>query len=331
MAEPMPSEDDALRDVAATWVTRMQRPDADRFKREFEAWLAADPLHRAAYNKAAARFHDARLLVHSTRWGSRRSAQPRYGLTVLTLTGLLLAAAVLLVWRLWSPAGGSLDASKSSSTQSRTMRLALKNPRGAVARRSLPDGSVITLDTATGLNVAFTAKARDFWLQSGRARFAVAHDGRPFVVHAAGSSVTATGTMFDVTVAQSGRVMVTLLDGKVLVRTSARPEWPGLLKAGYRLTLDPNAPLPSPAPADRHAAQWPTGMMSFDAARLHDVVAMANRYATHPIRLAEPSLGEAQVSGRFRIDNANRLATNLSHYLDLTVQRQSDGGILLAQ
>ncbi|WP_449472980.1 FecR family protein [Sphingobium chungangianum] len=328
MAEPISPEDEVVHDAAAIWVARMQRPDADRFRREFEAWLAADPRHRGAYNKAAARFHDARLLVHSSRWGSRRSAQPRHGVAVLALTGLLLAAALLLIWRLWSPAGGSLDASKSASTQA--IRLTLNNPRGAVARRPLPDGSVVTLDTATGLQVAFTAKRREFWLQSGRVRFTVAHDRRPFVVHAAGSSVTATGTMFDVTVAQGGQVMVTLLEGKVLVRTSAGPERPGLLKAGYSLTLDPNVPLPSPALADRQAAQWPTGMMSFEAARLYDVVAMANRYAPHPIRLAEPSLGEAQVSGRFRIDNASRLATNLARYLDLDVQRQSDGGILLA-
>ncbi len=327
MAEPMPPEDEALRDVAAAWVARMQRPDADRFRREFEAWLAADPLHRGAYNKAAGRFHDARLLVHSSRWDSRRSAQPRHGLAVLALTGLLLAAAVLLVWRLWAPPAVGLDASKSASTQA--VRLTLDNPRGAVDRRSLPDGSVVTLDTATGLQVAFTAERREFWLQSGRARFTVAHDGRPFVVHAAGSSVTATGTMFDVTVAQGGQVLVTLLEGKVLVRSSAGPERPGLLKAGYSLTLDPNVPRPSPGLADMQAAQWPTGMMSFEAARLYDVVAIANRYAPHPIRLADPSLGEAQVSGRFRIDNANRLATNLARYLDLNVQRQADGEILL--
>ena len=55
MAEPISPEDEVVRDAAAIWVARMQRPDADRFRREFEAWVAADPLHRGAYNKAAAR------------------------------------------------------------------------------------------------------------------------------------------------------------------------------------------------------------------------------------------------------------------------------------
>src|SRR3546814_3268605 len=84
---------------------------------------------------------------------------------------------------------------------------------------TLKDGSQVILDTASELLVQYGSRERKLTLQRGRADFSVQHDDdaqRPFVVHAATGTVTATGTQFQVRV-ESGIGTVTLLEGQVRV------------------------------------------------------------------------------------------------------------------
>src|SRR3546814_4964644 len=77
---------------------------------------------------------------------------------------------------------------------------------------TLKDGSQVILDTASELLVQYGSRERKLTLQRGRADFSVQHDDdaqRPFVVHAATGTVTATGTQFQVRV-ESGIGTVTL-------------------------------------------------------------------------------------------------------------------------
>src|SRR3546814_6360827 len=62
----------------------------------------------------------------------------------------------------------------------------------------LADGSVVELDEGSELSTDFNKSRRELKLERGRARFEVAHEGRPFIVLAGGGSVTARGTVFDV-------------------------------------------------------------------------------------------------------------------------------------
>jgi transmembrane sensor len=331
MAENQPSsQNEALRDAAAMWLARMQRPDADQYRAEFEAWLA-EPSHRAAYNKASSRFHDARMLAHSKRWARQRPARSRKLVFSIPLS-ILLITAIVLTWRIMIPAAETQGPSvKSSKMRLATASFTVRNPRGAINRRVLPDGSVVTIDTGTHLRISFTSGSRDLWLDQGRVRFAVAHDGRPFVVHAGGGTVTATGTLFDVVVIADKQIRVALLEGSVLVRSSDSPRPPRALRSGEAVNFQAGDALPLPATLDKAAAQWTSGMMSFDAVPLREVITIANRYAANPIEISDPTLAATAVSGRFRIDNADRLAANLAQNLDLTVVRNGDGGLLLVR
>ena len=70
---------------------------------------------------------------------------------------------------------------------------------GATRVISLPDGSRLTLDTDSQVEVTIDGKARTVQLERGQAFFEVAHDRqRPFVVDTGRLSVTAVGTAFSV-------------------------------------------------------------------------------------------------------------------------------------
>ena len=78
----------------------------------------------------------------------------------------------------------------------------------------LADGSNVSLDTDSRIRVRFAGAERRLELERGQALFDVADDGRPFVVVAGDTSITAVGTVFDVRRHSDG-VKVTLVSGVV--------------------------------------------------------------------------------------------------------------------
>ena len=93
-------------------------------------------------------------------------------------------------------------------------------------RRSitLPDGSTVDLNARSKLRIEFTEDERRVSLLDGQALFQVAKDkNRPFVVASVEATVRAVGTQFDVNRRPSGTT-VTVLEGRVAVYSTARPE-----------------------------------------------------------------------------------------------------------
>lgn len=88
---------------------------------------------------------------------------------------------------------------------------------------ALPDRSVVQLSAGSAIRYPehFGAHARDIQLE-GKALFEVSKDpSRPFTVTAGGFSTTALGTRFIVDAQAKNHVLIRLLRGKVVVRTSS--------------------------------------------------------------------------------------------------------------
>jgi transmembrane sensor len=79
----------------------------------------------------------------------------------------------------------------------------------------LADGSRVTLNTASKIEVRLQADHRVVQLLQGEALFEVAHDAqRPFDVHAGHVVVRAVGTQFDID-RRATRTVVTVVEGRV--------------------------------------------------------------------------------------------------------------------
>ena len=88
---------------------------------------------------------------------------------------------------------------------------------------NLSDGSLVTLQPGSSLSYydPFDSESRNISMK-GEATFKVAKDKhRPFIVSANGFTTTALGTEFTVIAKQESRVTVKLLEGKVVVKTTA--------------------------------------------------------------------------------------------------------------
>ena len=72
-------------------------------------------------------------------------------------------------------------------------------------------------------------------------------------------------------------------------------------------------------------------MLSFDADRLDDAIAQANRYSAVKVSLADPTLDALRITGAYHVRDARAFADALAASLDLTVTIQPNGDVLLSR
>ncbi|MGH8125714.1 MAG: FecR family protein [Rhodanobacteraceae bacterium] len=146
----------------------------------------------------------------------------------------------------------------------------------------LPDGTRVTLNTQTALQVRYDHGRREVALQHGEAMFEVVHDPKhPFVVTAGDGSVTDLGTRLEIR-DDSGTAIVTLLEGRVEVaaRDERKQLTPGeRARYGTRVVgisvrkVDPAA-----------VTAWQHGRLDFNGMPLAQAIADANRYSAVKLR-----------------------------------------------
>lgn len=340
MSDSGSSDESGLLPEAAAWFARMRGPDAEASRGDFEAWLARGALHRAAYNRASEIFAMGKFLAErdaaaAHRRGRRARARP---LLVGAAAALLLVIGSIgwLALRPVTPVHAPADSTdRSSPVEAAELRAGEK----AQSVR-LPDGSLVRLAAHTILDVRFSGSERRSLLERGLALFQVAHEDRPFVVGAGGGSVTAHGTVFEVGLSADRRVSVRLIEGAIDVRLPADRggERKGALKrlhgAGAIVFMAgaPSADAPpatAPSGARIAAAATLRDARDFDRIRLADLLLLANRNSSRPIRLAEPALGDERISGRFRTDNTDLLSDQIALLFGLVVDRSDPTAIVL--
>ncbi|QJR02785.1 hypothetical protein HH800_11680 [Sphingobium yanoikuyae] len=344
--EGLPRIDQLTRE-GSLWFARMRGPDADSYRPQFEHWLSLGASHRDAYERAGEIFALGRFLASQREEIEAEANDNEPGRHYWKWTAI--AASLLLALG----AGGWFANSELRGSAGRTPQVAQLDVHTATERGlydtvvggrrniRLADGSVVELDEGSELATDFSKSRRELRLERGRARFEVAHEGRPFIVLAGGGSVTARGTVFDVILGRDKRVTVRLLRGAVDVERPQGAKGGGTVAAVAR--LEPGEVLSFAAITSvvlpgitSKAVVEPVVLKpdqplirEYERTPLSAVVAEANRDSATSIRLADPGLGALRVSGRFRVDNADQVADRLAVLFDLDVERTRSDEITL--
>jgi len=186
--------DDAIDDAARAWLIRMRGSDAPQLRHEFETWHNADPAHQAAYERAEAIMAQSAILKGSVRHGLYRKSPPALARPFMRrwLTAGALAAATVMLFLAISAGGTSLSGPYGQNPMAAWAAEPLVTRHGEIRSFHLDDGSVVTLDTDSRLDVALTDNARIVKLARGRARLQIATDVRPFRILAGSGQVTTT-------------------------------------------------------------------------------------------------------------------------------------------
>ena len=166
----------------------------------------------------------------------------------------------------------------------------------------LADGSRVTLNTASKIEVRLQADHRIVQLLQGEVLFDVAHDAeRPFDVHAGRVVVRAVGTQFDID-RRATRTAVTVVEGRVaMIAADLRTGNLPVLSAGDRVvvhgaslgTLEHDVNL-------SEVTAWTQHQLVFRHRPLGEIADEFNRYNVGRIEIHSPSLREQEVTGTFR-------------------------------
>jgi transmembrane sensor len=332
--EPM-SVDEALLEEAALWHARMAQ-EPDRGNREaFESWVAGSPANAAAFAEVEATLAIARgaaedpgllALRHQTlaRVALTRK-RPWYASRAIA-AAIALALAVPAAWIGYTQVG--LHASGDAEVSAQSYRTAIGERRTIL----LVDGSEVTLNTDSLLEVAYSPDERRLVLDRGQALFKVARDAeRPFSVIAGTRQVITHGTEFDVRV-DADFFRVALLEGSISFAPRAGRQ-DGLVK------LRPNEVLTARGEGivleseDVQAlTSWRDGLLVLHDSDLQSAAAEMNRYDATRIEFADERTARMRISGAFRVGDSRAFAEALKDVLPVvTTERSSDRIVLKAR
>lgn len=189
----------------------------------------------------------------------------------------------------------------------------------------LADGSHLTLDSNTRLDVEWHVRSRRVVLHSGQALLDVSRTVvRPFQVEAGTTRIKVLGTLFSVRNLDDD-VRVTLARGKVSVSSLLPGEQAQQLIPGQQIDAS-HGHLPRPSTVDVEAAlAWKDNRLIFERMPLGEALAVIQRYRRAPIRLDDTTLASLPITGTFDSSNVESLIALLPGILPLSLSSDADG------
>jgi transmembrane sensor len=185
----------------------------------------------------------------------------------------------------------------------------------------LADGSHITLNANSALDVKLTANGRRITLRKGEALFDVTPDPkRPFSVQAGALSATALGTIYAVR-REGEQVDVTVRRGRVAVT-----EGPETVTLGAGETVAGRASglgAKQGTDVDKMLA-WEQGRLVFELTPLSQVLEQVERYRPGILLIRDARLGALKVSGTFQLDHLDEGLATLEQVFPLKIERYTN-------
>lgn len=248
------ADDDAIRQQAADWIVQLDGAHGDTERQVLhaacQAWCAQDVRHAQIFRQMQQLWQAAAQPARA-----RRSKK----VAIATLV------TALAIWFVLPTERWLAD-----------VRVA----PGQVRQLTLDDGSTLTLDSGSSVDIRFDGKVREIRLHAGRLLADVAKDpqGRAFRVVGRDGSAQAMGTRYIVD-QQTDDTAVNVLESSVAVASRNHPQQTVMLHAGQvvRYTRDAVGAV-EPAPGASASEAWVHGRLVFNAAPLSEVVAELARH-----------------------------------------------------
>lgn len=340
----MSPRNDDIYAAAAQWHTRLEEDASPLACAEFDAWLAADDRHRAAFeaverslSRMAAAAVEPRIM-RLRREALAATKRPGW-LRIAGVAATVLGAAIASAYFALPKAHPGLSSERAPGIANTAEGGAFRTAVGERSNVTLADGSSVALNTNSRIDVRFTAQERSIRLLEGQAWFQVAKDvKRPFVVEAGDQRVTALGTAFDVRLGERDTVQVTLAEGRVSVEPIRSKLAQLIQPQASRAELNPGEALiiSAETPATRRKADlskvmsWRSGQVVFDNDTLETAIAEVNRYSATRVELADRELGELRVSGVFKAGHSESFVETVTGHFPIRVIERDANRIVLA-
>ncbi len=195
----------------------------------------------------------------------------------------------------------------------------------------LADGSRVTLNTSSKIEVDLPTNHRSVKLLQGEALFEVTHDAkRPFDVYASNVVVRAVGTRFDID-RRGTRTAVTVLEGRVaLIAAASRTGSLPVLSARDRVIVDGAGP--GVVEHDVNLVEttaWTQQQLIFHRRALGEIAEEFNRYNIRHIQIRSTLLRGQEVTGTFKSNDVASFVAVLAGMPHVRVAGDGAGGYVV--
>ncbi|TQV84099.1 FecR family protein [Exilibacterium tricleocarpae] len=324
---------ESLLDEATAWVVRLR---SDRVspadKRRFSQWLNLSRHHEQAFDEVAETWETlgaAAYLSLDTGTVAQKSPASFFEFRWFTnLGGLPAGIAMATVAALVVLAYSLSTIAPETTTYTNTFATATGQQRAV----TLPDGSVVQLNTKSTIEVIYTDQQRKLALLSGEAYFEVApNKQRPFIVSVHQGTVEAVGTAFNIYV-KDKETVVSVTEGVVNVREKRDASSPTprstRVAVAQQVSLDKRGIGQVAGSNLEKAVAWRQNTLIFDDMLLPDAIAELNRYLQEPVVAEDASLAKLRVSGTFSLEAPEATLQALVTSFNLTTERSVPRGPL---
>ena len=312
----------AARAEAAAWIVRLHGPHRSlELENAFREWLTADPENGRQFERVTETWEQGASIPVAgiPRIAGRRPPSRRRAL-IVAVAACVCGFLGLGVWIAWP-----YPTYATAVGEQRVVRL--------------DDGTRLSLNSETRVEIEYTKSQRRVQLIKGEAYFEVAHNAaRPFVVAAGGTRVTALGTTFVVRY-DTDKTAVTLVEGKVVVEPAAGDELPVVpsknvgpasaaarkdlvLAPGERVTLARNTSALVDEPRVEAVTAWRRGEVMLEKMQLSDAIAEMNRYDSQTLVIEDPRVASLQVSGIYHAGDSASFARTVAKLYGLHVEER---------
>jgi transmembrane sensor len=287
-------------------------------REEFAKWHAAHEEHARAWRQLGmldARFSVANGPARAALLQSRESIRRQVrklgsGLaSVVAVIGLALFAGDRYL-----PLDYWLADQRTATGEQRTLRLS--------------DGTLVSLNTHSAMDVRFDDKQRLIILQEGEILVETGHgDARPFIVETREGSMRALGTRFLVKREEQG-TRLSVLQSAVAAHPQSRPE-EQILREGQQVLIRNNGLDPIIA-LNLGADAWTRGMLVVDNMRLEDLIKELGRYRRGHLGVA-PEIADLRITGSFPLHDTDLALTALLPTLPVQIEQHTPWWVTVAK
>ncbi len=302
---------DRAGDIAIDWWVRLSAGELTCDEQAaFDLWIASDPVNAAAFNDVLRMCGKLSALPRPARSNRARSASRRFWLAG---AGVLAAASLALLV-------GFDDLYVC-------LRADYYVGAGAPKLVTLADGSHVQLDARSAIKVNYAANERRLTLIEGEAWFEVAPDpARPFVVEAAGATISALGTAFDVAL-EKARARVVVTQHRVSIFSGGENVVVGEGEESFFSRAVAASP---PSPVDMEiVTAWRNGMLIIEKQPLGEVLHALGRYHRGYVYCASAAICARRVTGVFGTNDPLQALREIEDSLGLHTVRLTDYLVLL--
>lgn len=282
---------------------------------DFTSWLAQHPSHEETWHRVNSNLNMLATIPAALKRNVHQLANTEVQQRRQWLK--LVAAAFV---------AGSSAFALTTTPQSKIHLAQHHTAKGEVRVLELPDGSVLTLNSASAVDIHFTPELREVMLHAGEIQISSAKQGAlnqaPLQVRVREGVVRAIGTRFTVKRHSQyglGLVDVAVQEGMVDVSTALQTATPLPLQAGQALQFNTQQlGTPAIAQAARHA--WTKGLLVAERQLLCDFLAELQRHRPGVLR-CDPAVAKLQLSGVFPLNNTDYVLETIANTLPVQIRQ----------